>query len=168
MTAQLLRASGDASFLSVGDVLVIVWHGELSLPSLAMYEACFAEMAAAHAAGFSVLVVIEKGAGQPDGAARAAVARIFARFDRQLRAVGVAIEGAGFRMATIRMIVTSMALMVRRNYPLSIQGTGTRAAHWVSHHSPSQHGQSGAKRLDDAIASVRHSHDDRDIDARLT
>lgn len=166
MSAKLLRANSEASFLSVGDVLVVVWHGELSPPSLAMYEACFVEMAAAHEAGFSVLAVIEPGAGQPDAAARAAVARIFARFEQQLRAVCVAIEGGGFRTATIRMIITSIAAMVRRKYPLSIEATGIRGAHWISRYSPSQSGQAGAKRLDDAIESVRYRHESRGINAR--
>jgi hypothetical protein len=166
MSTKLLRANSDASFLSVGDVLVIVWHGELSPPSLAMYEACFAEMAAAHPNGFSALAVIETCAAQPDGAARAAIARIFARFEQQLRAVAVAIEGGGFRIATIRMIVTSIASMVRRSYPLSIHGTGSRAASWISLHSPSESGQAGGKRLNEAIESVRHTQDSRGLKAR--
>jgi hypothetical protein len=166
MSARLLRANSDASFLNVGDVLVIVWHGELSPTSLAMYETCFAEMAAAHQSGFSVLAVIEAGAGQPDGAARSTLARIFGRFEQQLRAVCVAIEGSGFRIATIRMIVTGIASMVRRNYPLSIEGTGTRAANWISRHSPSQNGEAGSKRLENAIESVRRGHDNRPVNAR--
>jgi hypothetical protein len=166
MSARLLRANSDASFLSVGDVLLIVWHGDLSPTSLTMYEACFAEMAAAHENGFSVLAVIEAGAGQPDGPARATLARIFARFEQQLRAVCVAIEGGGFRIATIRMIVTSIASMVRRSYPLSIEGTGSRAANWISRHSPSQNGEAGAKRLNSAIESVRHGQDNRGVNVR--
>jgi hypothetical protein len=167
MAARLLRATSDASFLTVSDVLVIVWHGEMSPQSLAMYEESFADMATAYPAGFSVLAVIEPCAGQPDGAARAALARIFGRYEQQLRAVCVAIEGGGFRIATIRMIVTSIATMVRRRYPLSIQGTGHRAADWISIYSPSQNGAIGVKRLDDAIESVRGgSYSDRGIKAR--
>lgn len=165
MTVQPLRANKDASFMSVGDVLVIVWHGKLSPASLAMYDASFADMAKAHANGFSVLAVIETCAEQPDAAARSTIAGIFARYEQQLRAVCVAIEGGGFRMATIRMIITSIALMVPRDYPLSIQGSGTRAAGWISRNTPTGSGEAGAKRLEAAIDSVRHAQLGRAIKA---
>ena len=60
---------------------------------------------------------------------------------------------------------TSIALMVPRDYPLSIQGTGTRAANWISRNSPSKSGEAGARILDKAIESVRHTHDSRGVKA---
>ncbi|WP_394839341.1 hypothetical protein LVJ94_20860 [Pendulispora rubella] len=82
-----------------------------------------------------VLAVLPPTAPAPSNAVRSVISNAFTRLGSQIHAVANAVEGDGFRAATMRAVVTSMALVIRPSYPVKTVATVEDAAEFLAAHS---------------------------------
>ena len=82
-----------------------------------------------------VLAVLGSTAPAPANAVRASISNAFTRLGPQVHAVANVVEGEGFRAATLRAVVTSMALVIRPTYPVKMTPTIEEAADFLAPYS---------------------------------
>ena len=68
----------------------------------------------------------------PSSEVRTALARFMTEGARVIRSSAVAFEGAGFRAAAVRGVVTGLTMLARQPYPHKVFATMTDAAQWLT------------------------------------
>lgn len=114
------------------NVLVVIWRNETQLGAVRSLASHLAQFAEVPPKGCALLTIIEAGAPMPSAEARSELARFMTDAASRLKSSAVAFEGAGFRAAAVRGVVTGLTMLARQPYPHKIFSTVQEAAQWLS------------------------------------
>jgi hypothetical protein len=141
--------TGEA--LVVGEFLsvcVAIWRGEVSRAPFERQRAGLAEVVERHPRGAGFLCVIEPTAMPPSDELRRASIDMVASHGERLKCVACTIEGAGFKAAVARSVLSGMALLfANRKTPVSFFANVSEAVVWMSDRLP-------LEPLADAMVSI--------------
>jgi len=135
------------------DVL-LVFKQETTALALGAVRRAVEQVAAKHEGAVFILTVVEERAPMPPSATRDAMADLLKSLARSVELSAVVHEGAGFRAAAVRSVVTGVGLVARLPFPHKVFATVTDAANWYgpnSRRTLSWH----SKALIDAVAELR-------------
>jgi hypothetical protein len=126
---RILENDLDHALATWHRVVIVVWRRETS-PS-AIERLGLAMLVLERAIGHSVglFMVVEQGAPLPSNEARSTSATVLQKASLALSAV--TFEGAGFRAAAVRAVVTGIGLLAKAPYPYKSFAQVEEAAAWV-------------------------------------
>jgi hypothetical protein len=148
---RVLEVDKDHAMGTWGNMLIIVWRGITYIPTIERCMVAMSELIAAYPAGIGLLQVAEMTAKPPDGAVRAAVARMLASGRDHVTSSSLVYSGTGFWMAACRAFVTGLTLLSRPGFPHEVFATVDEAANWHARLIPRADGRfTGQREIADA------------------
>ena len=157
---QELKLEGRDDAHGVGtwrNLLVAVWRTETRAPAVERVSKVLGRLATAHR-DVALLQVVEAAATAPDADARRAISAMLREHASVIRCSAVVYEGDGFRAATLRAVVTGIALLSRPSYPHVVFGSTIAAINWTARHF-SHDGPVWAEQVRNAVGELRSSLD---------
>jgi hypothetical protein len=128
---QLLAIERDYCFASWNHVFILIWRHDTTLEGLKALDKAMREHETRCPEGSGLLTIIEQGAPMPSSEVRTAMARFLTELARFIKISAVAFEGAGFRAAAVRGVVTGLTMLARQPYPHKVFATMPEAAQWL-------------------------------------
>jgi hypothetical protein len=160
--AKLLASEADYFAAAWGGLLVMTWRVNTTAHAVSVMRSVFWPIMAAHPTGTAMLTIVEVNAPMPDLPAREAVAGFMRDVGASVRASALVSEGAGFRAAAVRGVVTGLTMLARQPYPHKVFATVDDAGRWlVPLMPPGSAPRPGADALVSAIANLRAQLDRR-------
>jgi hypothetical protein len=135
------------------NLLIAVWRKETRAGAVDSVSAVLAQLARTHR-DVALLQVIEEGALAPDADARRAISNMLKQHGGVIRCSAVVYEGDGFRAATLRAVVTGIALLSRPLYPHVVFASSISAINWTARHY-SHDGPAWAEQVRNAVDELR-------------
>jgi hypothetical protein len=130
-TAQVIALERDYCLASWNAIFIVIWRHDTTSEGVRTLDLKLREYETAHPGGCGLLTIIEQGAPMPTSEVRTALARFMTEGARVLRSSAVAFEGAGFRAAAVRGVVTGLTMLARQPYPHKVFATMADAAQWL-------------------------------------
>ncbi|MGH7437938.1 MAG: hypothetical protein ACRENE_19840 [Polyangiaceae bacterium] len=128
MTATIQASTGNYVLATWQDLVLAVWCGDTTMAGVRDGQRIFDEHAARSPSGVLLLTVVEEQAPMPDSEARAGLGRLLKNGAGRTRRSAVVYEGAGFRAATVRSVVTGITALSKPPFPHKIFATVEQAA----------------------------------------
>jgi hypothetical protein len=141
-----------------GPLFAVIWRNLTTVAGARHLSSAFHEYAKA-GRKHGLVTVIEADAPLPESDARDAIAEFLNGISEQCVVSAVIFEGAGFRSAAVRAVVTGLTMLARQAYPHRVFASLEEAAPWYVQRAPDEWGMDQARFLD-AIAGIRRSIDD--------
>ncbi len=113
---ELFTGDSDHAIFAVHNVLVMVWHGDITPASLEGCRAAGRAMDRRFPKGIGSCIVAREGIPLPRAAARRLSEETMREASRWVRAAAIVIEGEGFWTSTARSIYTAMLHFTRVTY----------------------------------------------------
>jgi hypothetical protein len=128
-----IRSSDRTHVLAVwrGHVLG-VWDERPHVHAARRFEALLLELLEAQPGRTAYLAMLPATLALPDADVRDAFARAGQRAGQRLTCIAAVVEGAGFRAASVRAMVTGIGLMARARFPLRCFASLDEAARWAA------------------------------------
>jgi hypothetical protein len=130
MRATLHVATPDYIIATWECFMFLVYRVETTLPSVKEAQAIYDKLAGGHPGGVFLLTVVEQSAPMPPPEVRKALASFLESGANRTILSAVVHEGAGFRAAAVRSVVTGLAMLTRLPYPHKVFGTIGEAVEW--------------------------------------
>lgn len=106
------RAADEDFALGVyGSVVIVVWRRETRLGAVATLSSYIAERSALYPGGIGLVQVIEDTATPPSAATRRALAQMHGAHAANIRRSAVVYTKTGFAGASVRMVMTGVAML---------------------------------------------------------
>lgn len=154
MKAIVRAASQDYLFATWGDLVIAVWRGVTTLTGVRLGQHFFQQHAQQCPSGVLLMTIIEEGAPAPGTQERAALGMLLQSETGRTRRSAVVYEGTGFRAATVRSVVTGLALISRPPFPHKVFATVAEASLFLGEGSLPSSG-SVIREMVDAVGEVR-------------
>lgn len=148
------------------NLLIVVWRKDTRAAAVDGVSAVLTELTRRHR-DVALLQVIEEGATAPDADARRALSAMLRQHGGAIRCSAIVYEGDGFRAATLRAVVTGIALLSRPAYPHVVFASTIAAINWTARHF-SQDGPVYAEQVRNAVDELRVMLDRRHADVRVS
>ncbi|MET0342586.1 MAG: hypothetical protein ABW252_16390 [Polyangiales bacterium] len=129
--AVLHEVTEDHIIMSWDRCLGLVWKHETTVAGMESYTSVYRELSLRFPSGVYLLTVVEQNAPMPSPEAREAVAVFMRQGAGRIRMSAVVHEGAGFRAAAVRSVVTGFAMLAKVPYPHRVFATVEQAAKWI-------------------------------------
>ena len=115
--ARIIHHDDDLSTAVWRDVFVSIWHRNTTVEGVGVCERSVAEIRKDLPRGCSSISIIEPGAPMPTAKAREALSAFLRNVGDVVNQSAVVYEGAGFRAAAVRSVVTGITLMSKQPFP---------------------------------------------------
>jgi len=102
------------------ELVAVVWRHETTLQGVRDLKSAVSALARRHPNGIAMLTIVSESAPMPSSAARKAIAELLSESSAIIRCSAVVMEGAGFRAAAVRSVVTGLTMLARHEFPHSI------------------------------------------------
>jgi hypothetical protein len=132
MTATIQASTGNYVLATWQDLVLAVWCGETTLAGVREGQRVFDDHAGRSPKGVLLLTVVEEAAPMPDGDARAGLGRLLKSGAGRTRRSAVVYEGAGFKAATVRSVVTGITALSKPPFPHKVFATVDQAAAFLA------------------------------------
>lgn len=129
--AVIHAVTEDYTIMSWDRCLGLVWTKETTVAGMLAYTQVYREISLRYPSGIYLLTVVEEDAPMPSYEAREAVAVFLRNGAGRIRMSAVVHEGAGFRAAAVRSVVTGIAMLSKVPFPHHIFATVEQAAKWL-------------------------------------
>jgi hypothetical protein len=130
-TASVIALEHDYCFAGWNAIFIVIWRHDTTSDGVRNLDLKLRDHEKAHPDGCGLLTIIEQGAPMPTSEVRTALARFMTEGARVIRSSAVAFEGAGFRAAAVRGVVTGLTMLARQPYPHKVFATMPDAAQWL-------------------------------------
>jgi len=130
--AQLVALEKDYCLATWHEIFILIWRHETTLDGLRALDHALRDHERTYPGGCGLLTIIEQGAPMPSSDVRTAMARFMTEAARIIKSSAVTFEGAGFRAAAVRGVVTGLTMLARQPYPHKVFATVDEAARWLS------------------------------------
>jgi hypothetical protein len=130
-TAQVIALERDYCFAAWNAIFIVIWRHDTTAAGVQNLDVKLREHEASFTQGCGLLTIIEQGAPMPTSEVRTGLARFMTEGARVIRSSAVAFEGAGFRAAAVRGVVTGLTMLARQPYPHKVFATMADAAQWL-------------------------------------
>ncbi|MDP9034310.1 MAG: hypothetical protein M3O50_05855 [Myxococcota bacterium] len=134
--------------------MILIWKVDTTMRGVAAAQSVYDAFAAEHPAGVFLLTVVEQDAPMPSSEVRAALAAFLSTGVNRTLFSAVAHEGTGFRAASVRSVVTGLAMLAKLPYPHKVFASVDQAARWFWMSSPIANAW-GETALIEAVHDVR-------------
>lgn len=131
MKADVVHTERDFTLMSFGQAFVVIFHHHTTVAATATLRDSFASFAGQHRDGVALLTIVEPNAPMPSSEAREALANFMADNGDRILVSAVAYEGAGFRAAAVRSVVTGLTMLARQPFPHKVFATLEAASAWL-------------------------------------
>ena len=121
----------DYTIMSWDRCLGLVWKKETTVAGMQAYTQVYREVSLRYPSGIYLLTIVEEDAPMPPYEAREAVAVFLRNGAGRIRMSAVVHEGAGFRAAAVRSVVTGISMLSKVPFPHHIFATVEQAAKWL-------------------------------------
>jgi len=148
------------------NVLIVVWRKETRADAVDGVSAVLGELIHKHR-DVALLQVIEERATAPDADARRALSAMLKQHGASIRCSALVYEGDGFKAATLRAIVTGIALLSRPAYPHVVFASTLAAINWTARHF-SYDGPVWVEQVRNAVDELRILLDQRHPSVRTS
>lgn len=148
------------------NLLIVVWRKDTRADAVAGVSAVLGELGERHS-DIALLQVIEENATAPDTEARRALSTMLRQHGGSIRCSAIVYEGDGFRAATLRAVVTGIALLSRPAYPHVVFASTIAAINWTARHF-SHDGPVYAEQVRNAVDELRLMLDRRHPEVRTS
>jgi len=152
MNAAIRASTHDYVFATWREIFLTVWCDKTTVEGVQEGRRIFAEHLKANPSGVLVLTIVDERAPMPDGEARDALGELLKSGAKQTKKSAVVFEGAGFRAAAVRSVVTGITVFSRPPFPHKIFGTVDEATQFLEGEGMT------AAQLAGVIADVRKRH----------
>ena len=129
--AILHEITEDHIIFSWDRCLGLVWKRDTTVAGMEAYTQVYREQLLRFPSGIYLLTVVEQDATMPGYEAREAVAVFMRAGAERIRMSAVVHEGAGFRAAAVRSVVTGFTMLAKVPYPHRIFATVEQGAKWL-------------------------------------
>ena len=129
--AILHQVTEDHIIFSWDRCLGLVWKRETTVAGMEAYTQVYRELSLRFPSGIYLMTVVEQDASMPGYDAREAVAVFMRAGAGRIRMSAVVHEGAGFRAAAVRSVVTGFTMLAKVPYPHRIFATVEQGAKWL-------------------------------------
>jgi hypothetical protein len=129
---QVRALEPDYCLASWKQVFIVIWRHDTTMEGVRDLDRQLIAHEASCPQGCALLTIIEQGAPMPSSDVRTALARFMTAGARVIKSSAVAFEGAGFRAAAVRGVVTGLTMLARQPYPHKVFATMVDAAQWLS------------------------------------
>ena len=129
--AEIIALAHDYCFARWNAIFIVIWRHETTSEGVHILGGKLKEHHDAYPGGGGLLTIIEQGAPMPTSEVRTDLARFLTEGARVIRSSAVAFEGAGFRAAAVRGVVTGLTMLARQPYPHKVFATMADAAQWL-------------------------------------
>ncbi len=129
--ARIVALEPDYCLAVWEQVFIVIWRHDTTMDGVRALERQHTEHGQAHPGGGGLLTIIEQGAPMPSSEVRTALAKFMTAGARFIRSSAVAFEGAGFRAAAVRGVVTGLTMLARQPYPHKVFATMPEAIQWL-------------------------------------
>ncbi|WP_437733469.1 serine/threonine-protein kinase [Sorangium sp. So ce1335] len=119
---RLIVRRPDYVIASWQQIFCTIWRRETTEESVRRVSDACAAFARQHPRGIGLLTIVEGEASLPPAPARKALAGFLAEASAFIRCSAVVLEGAGFRAAAVRSVVTGLSLVARQRFPHRVCG----------------------------------------------
>ncbi|WP_437573812.1 serine/threonine protein kinase [Sorangium sp. So ce887] len=114
---SLVTKDSDYILASWRQIFCVIWRQETTYEGVRrLHDGC-RRFAKQHPRGIGLLTIVESGASSPPAPVREALSFFLADASAYIRCSAVVVEGAGFRAAAVRSVVTGLSLVARQRYP---------------------------------------------------
>ena len=152
---QLIEVTHDYLFATRGDVFVAIWKHETTVAGARRADYEMRRFARNRPRGVAGLNVVEQDASLPSSEAREIIAGMWSHVAPFTACGAVVFEGAGFRAAALRSVVTGLRLATRSPFPYRAC-TLKEAAQMIAEELPKRTGQPfDANEFISAVAELR-------------
>jgi hypothetical protein len=134
--AEIRVASPDQIVATWKNVVLLIWRQETTVEGVRAAKATYDELSASCPGGVILATVVEWNAPAPPVDARKELARFLSGCSGRMILSAVVHEGAGFRAAMVRSVVTGLALVAKLPYPHKVFVTVADAEGWFRACSP--------------------------------
>jgi hypothetical protein len=134
--AEIHVGTADVVVATWKNVVLLVWRRETSVDGVRAAQKVFGALADVCASGVFLATIVEENAPAPSADARKELARFLTSCSGRMILSAVVHEGAGFRAAMVRSVVTGLALVAKLPYPHKVFATVTEADVWYRANSP--------------------------------
>lgn len=152
-TPSILLHDSDFCTAAWREVFVIIWRHNTTMAGVDACREGIGALGEAHPKGVAQLTIVEPGAPMPSAATRDALAAVLRDFATTIKVSGVCFEGAGFRAAAVRSVVTGINLVAKQPFPHKVFATVNAAASWLGPSLPE--GPAPSREIVEAVADLR-------------
>lgn len=114
------------------DLHFIFWCGETRMPAVHALGEDLGRMVESRPGGIGVFVSVAEHVALPSGPARAELSAMLREHSASIRASCVAVEGSGFRAATVRSVLAGISFVVRPGYPHRVTDSLFASVDWLA------------------------------------
>ena len=131
-TLRVMHQSDALVMAALGPVCVAVWRKQPTRASFDVQHALLESAVESNQGHAAFLCVIEDGTDPPEQKLREASAQMISSLKDELVGVACVVEGAGFRAAISRTVLSSIMLLARAMPPVRVFDSTESAAPWLS------------------------------------
>ncbi len=129
---RVLHKSDVLAVAEVNKVCVIYWRKQPNRATFAIQKHCLDSVVKEHRSGVGVICIVESSSDPPEEDLRSASSQMVISHGTNLDCVACVIEGAGFRAAITRAVLSSIVRVIRTPAPIKFFVTPSQAATWVA------------------------------------
>jgi hypothetical protein len=130
---RIVCAADGLGIAEVGSVCVVLWRGEVVRDTFLRQRAALEEISARNRGHAGFIMVVEQGTTPPGEEMRKASIEMISALSDRLSCIACVIEGAGFRAAVTRSVLSGMRLLLPNlKTAVKFMASMTDAAAWVA------------------------------------
>ncbi len=114
--------------------MLVHWIGSTETPAVTRLSRAISALASKHPAGVALIQYIAVSAVAPNKAARKALEDMLRGLPDKIVCSSLIVAGSGFRAASVRSLVTGLAMLARPQFPHGVHASIREAARWHADH----------------------------------
>ncbi len=127
---KVIHADEDFAVGYWENIFFVVWYGETTVEAVRRIEEEAHTLAGQNPRGLGLLTVVKEKAKMPPPRARQALADFLSESGDTVRVSAVVQEGAGFRAAAVRGLISGITMVAKQPFPHKIFATIEDASRW--------------------------------------
>jgi len=136
-TPRLVHCDSDYALGHSGRIFAVIWREQTTVAGAEHLARAYQEFVKT-GERYGLVTIIEADAPLPESDARDAVAEFLNGISETCVVSSVIFEGAGFRSAAVRAVVTGLTMLARQAYPHRVFGSVEEAAPWYVERAPAE------------------------------
>jgi len=117
------------------NVCISLVRDQLTTADVRTVRRVYESLAAEHDSGFVAIILAPQGVGMPSEDAREAITEVMKGLEHRIAAMAGILEATGFKAATLRTAMATMALISRATYPRKIFASIDEAVPFVAEYA---------------------------------
>jgi hypothetical protein len=147
---RIMHCADGLVVAEIGQVCVAIWRAKSVWSRFEIQKAALDECVKRRPGEAAFMCVIEATSEPPDDEVRKASSKMIADHGKDLKCTACVIEGAGFRGAITRSVLSGIVFLVRNPSPLKMFESVEAASRWIQGQIPSASSATLATQIEQA------------------